>query len=51
MDLDYVSSYSKDVKCYVRGNSKGVWIETQVLPIVKCYELKNVLDSWFYSIE
>ncbi|OOM69660.1 N-acetylmuramoyl-L-alanine amidase [Clostridium sp. BL-8] len=51
VDLDYVLSYLKDVKCYARGNEKGVWIETQVLPIDKCNELKNTLGSWFYAIE
>ncbi len=51
VDLEYVLSYFKDIKCYVKGNSKGVWIETQVLPIVKCNELKDILGNWFYSIE
>ncbi|MBZ9690897.1 N-acetylmuramoyl-L-alanine amidase [Clostridium sp. M14] len=50
VDINYILSYFKDVKCYVRGNSKGVWIETQVLPIDKCNELKNTLGSWFYNI-
>jgi len=51
VDLNYVLSYFQGVKCYVRGNEKGVWIETQVLPIEKCNELKKLLGSWFYSIE
>ena len=51
VDLEYVLSYFDEVKCYVRGNAKGVWIETQMLPMSKCLELKNKLGSWFYSIE
>lgn len=51
VDISYVLSFFKGVKCYVRGNSKGVWIETECLPIDKCNELKSTLGSWFYSIE
>ncbi|OPJ63666.1 N-acetylmuramoyl-L-alanine amidase LytC precursor [Clostridium chromiireducens] len=51
VDADYVLGYFNDVKCYFRGNEKGVWIETQTLPIEKCNKLKNILGSWFYSIE
>ncbi len=47
VDLNYVLSYFKDVK----GSSKGVWVETQYLPMNKCNELKNTLGSWFYKIE
>ncbi len=50
VDVNYVLQYFKDIRCYFRGNEKGVWIETQTLPIEKCYELKEVLGSWFYSI-
>lgn len=51
VDINYILSFFKGVKTYVRGNSKGVWIETQYLPIGKCNELKETLGSWFYSIE
>lgn len=51
VDISYVLSYFEGVKCYVRGNAKGVWIETEYLPIEKCNELKNTLGSWFYNIE
>lgn len=51
VDINYILSYFKDVKCYVRGDSKGVWIETQYLTIEKCNELKNTLGSWFYEIK
>ncbi|WP_080443893.1 peptidoglycan recognition protein family protein [Clostridium botulinum] len=50
IDLEYVLSYFKDVRCYIKADSKGVWIETQILPISKCLELKNILGSWFYTI-
>jgi len=51
VDINSALEYFKDVKCYVRGNDKGVWIETELLPIDKCNELKETLGSWFYSIE
>ncbi|MFT8348695.1 peptidoglycan recognition family protein [Clostridium saccharoperbutylacetonicum] len=51
VDINYILSYFQGVKTYVRGNDKGVWIETGYLPIEKCNELKATLGSWFYSIE
>lgn len=51
IDINYVLSYFDGVKCYVRGNAKGCWIETQYLDMDKCNELKSTLGSWFYSIE
>ncbi|NFA44009.1 N-acetylmuramoyl-L-alanine amidase [Clostridium botulinum] len=51
VDLQYVLSYFKDIKCYIRGDNKGVWIETQVVPYSKCLELKQALGSWFYTIK
>ncbi|NFL34482.1 N-acetylmuramoyl-L-alanine amidase [Clostridium botulinum] len=51
IDINYVLSYFQDVKCYVRADSKGVWIETQRLSYSKCLELKTVLGSWFYEIK
>ncbi|OSA95063.1 UNVERIFIED_ORG: N-acetylmuramoyl-L-alanine amidase [Clostridium botulinum] len=50
IDLNYVLSYMKGIRCYARGDSKGVWIETQVLSMPKCLELKNILGNWFYEI-
>ncbi len=50
VDINYVLSYFKGVKCYVRYNSKGVWIETEYLSKQKCQELKKILGSWFYEI-
>lgn len=51
VDSDYVLQYFKGVKCYFRGNEKGVWIETEILSMDKCLELKQTLGSWFYQIK
>lgn len=51
VDINYVLGYFTGVKTYVRGNDKGVWIETEYLSKQKCEELKNVLGSWFYEIK
>ena len=51
VDANYVLGYFGDIQCYFRGHAKGLWIETQVLPMSKCNELKATLGSWFYSIE
>lgn len=51
VNINYVLRYFKGITCYVRGNNKGVWIETQYLDMSKCNELKRTLGSWFYSIE
>ncbi|NFO41093.1 N-acetylmuramoyl-L-alanine amidase [Clostridium botulinum] len=50
VDLEYVLSYFNGVRCYMRSNEKGVWIETQELPIYRCNKLKETLGSWFYEI-
>ena len=51
VDLEYVLSYFKNIRCYVKSDSNGIWIETQVLSMDKCLELKNILGSWFYYIK
>lgn len=51
VDLSKILQYFNGVKYYVRGDSKGVWIETQFLPVSKCLEIKNLLGELFYSIE
>lgn len=51
VDINYILSYFQGVKPYVRGNDKGVWIETGYMPIEQCNQLKETLGSWFYSIE
>ncbi len=50
VDANYVLKYFEGVKCYFRGNEKGVWIETQILSMDKCLELKASLGTWFYQI-
>ncbi len=50
IDLEYVLSYFKGVRCYVKSNNKGIWIETEYLDTAKCNELKKILGSWFYDI-
>ena len=50
VDLEYVLYYFKGVRCYVKSDPKGIWIETQVLPIEQCNKLKETLGSWFYAI-
>ncbi|AOR23022.1 N-acetylmuramoyl-L-alanine amidase [Clostridium taeniosporum] len=51
VDLEYVLSYFHGVRCYAKADSKGIWIETQVLPISKCEELKAQLGTWFYTLK
>lgn len=51
VDIGYYLGFFEGVKCYVRGNNKGVWIETEYLSIDKCKELKAKLSNLFYSIE
>lgn len=50
VDINYILKYFEGVKTYVCGNEKGVWIETQYLPLEKCEELKETLGSWFWKI-
>lgn len=50
LDINYVLSYFKDIKCYFKNDSKGMWIETQYLTSEQCNRLKETLDSWFYAI-
>lgn len=51
VNINAVLEFFKGVTCYVRGNNKGVWIETQYLPLSKCQELKKILGSLFYEIK
>lgn len=50
VDIKHVLTYF-DVKCYVRWNAKGIWIETEYLSKSKAEELKKILGSWFYEIK
>lgn len=51
VDIQYIKEYFNDINIYIRGNNNGVWVETQVLDIKKCNELKKSLGSWFYDIK
>lgn len=51
VDIQNYLDLFKGVRTYVRGNNNGVWIETQMLDMNKCMELKNKLGNLFYSIE
>lgn len=51
VNINTVLEYFQGVTCYVRGNNKGVWVETQYLSLSKCNELKSSLGSWFYEIK
>lgn len=46
-----LAMYFDGVKTYVRGNNKGIWIETEYLTMSKCQELKDKLGNLFYSID
>lgn len=46
-----LGTYFNGVTCYIRGNDKGVWIETQYMPLSKCEELKKTLGKLFYEIK
>ncbi|OCA99376.1 GH25 family lysozyme [Clostridium beijerinckii] len=51
VDMEYVQEYFKDIRIYANSNDKGIWIETQNLPMSECLELKDILGSWFYDIK
>lgn len=51
VNINNVLKYFEGVTCYVRGNNKGIWIESDYLPIKKCNQLKNTLGSLFYKIK
>lgn len=51
IDMEYVQEYFQGVRIYVKSNDKGIWVETQTLPMEKCKELQQTLGSWFYDIK
>ncbi|UYZ36811.1 GH25 family lysozyme [Clostridium beijerinckii] len=51
VDMEYVQEYFKDIRIYANSNENGIWVETQNLPMSKCLELKEILESWFYDIK
>ena len=50
LDISYALSFFNGVKCYLKSDSKGIWVETQYLSLEECNKLKEVLGSWFYDI-
>lgn len=50
VNLEYVLKYFNGHTCYMRHDSKGMWIETQVLSMEQCENLRQALGSWFYKI-
>lgn len=43
--------YFCGIKCYVRGNEEGVWIETEYLNISTCESVRRIIGSWFHDIK
>lgn len=50
VNINSVLKYFNGITCYVRGNNKGIWIETQYMKLVQCEELRNTLGMLFYKI-
>ena len=46
-----LDKYFQGVKCYVRGDENGVWIETECISLNQCSKLKLLLDDIYYIIE
>ena len=46
-----LDKYFEGVKCYVRGDKKGVWIETEYLNISTCESVRRIIGSWFHDIK
>lgn len=47
VDIKYVDSYMCGGRWYLRANTIGQWIETEMLDMEKAEEIKNSLGSWF----
>ena len=47
---EILNKYFDGVKCYVRGDKNGVWIETEYLSLDKCNTLKNNLVEYCYKV-
>lgn len=45
-----VDKYFDGVKCYVRGDERGVWIETEYIFLDQCSRLKQFLGDIFYKV-
>ena len=50
VDLEYVLPWFKGVRCYLRHDGHGYYIETQYLSDEKIKEVKESIGSWFYCV-
>ena len=46
---EILDKYFDGVKCYVKGDKNGVWIETELLSVTKCSNINENLDFYFYD--
>ena len=46
-----MDKYFSGIKCYVRGDENGIWIETEYLDIKKCKEIEKASNILFYKIK
>ncbi|WP_244835113.1 N-acetylmuramoyl-L-alanine amidase [Clostridium sp. BJN0001] len=51
VEINKVMNYFKNIRCYLRFNQKGIWIETQYLKEDECEKLKEKLGNLFYEIK
>lgn len=50
VDDEYIHKFTGPYNIYYRGNSEGVWFETQRVEEEELEELKKSLGSWFYDV-
>ena len=46
-----LDKYFDGIKCYVRGDEKGVWIETEYLCKIKCRDVEENNNDIIYKIQ
>jgi len=51
VEIKNILKYFDGVNCYIRGNEKGIWLETEYLPLSKCEDIKKVIGPMFYEIK
>lgn len=45
-----MDKYFEGVKCYVRGDENGIWIETEYLNIKKCENIRKIYNIRYYKV-
>ena len=45
-----IDKYFDGVKCYVRGDENGVWIESEYMSLSRCNQLKVSMELLFYDV-